>query len=93
MSLGTSPFSFQALQVGDERVDLGVVGARWASPAAGVLENTPQHMHDWLTNPDHFKPGNKMYNGGFVDPATGRRLIELNNTEINAIVAYLQSLK
>lgn len=78
--------------VGITGPDLTHVGAR-TTIAAGVLENTPQHMHDWLTNPNHFKPGNKMYNGGFVDPATGRRLITLNNTEINALVAYLQSLK
>jgi cbb3-type cytochrome oxidase cytochrome c subunit len=34
-----------------------------------------------------------MYNGGFVDPETGQRLIQLNDSEIDAIVAYLQSLK
>jgi cytochrome c oxidase subunit 2 len=78
--------------VGVTGPDLTHVGAR-TTIAAGVLENTPPHMHDWLTEPDHFKPGNKMYNGGFIDPATGQRLIPLDNTEINALVAYLQSLK
>ncbi len=78
--------------VGVTGPDLTHVGAR-TTLAAGVLENTPQRMHDWLAEPNHFKPGNKMYSGGFVDPATGRRLIELNNPEINALVAYLQSLK
>jgi cbb3-type cytochrome oxidase cytochrome c subunit len=34
-----------------------------------------------------------MFNGGYTDPATGRRLIVLNETEIDALVAYLQSLK
>jgi cytochrome c oxidase subunit 2 len=78
--------------VGVTGPDLTHVGAR-TTIAAGVLENTPRRMHEWLADPNHFKPGNKMYNGGFIDPATGRRLITLNHTEINAIVAYLQSLK
>jgi hypothetical protein len=34
-----------------------------------------------------------MYNGGYVDLATGRRLIDLREPEIKALVAYLQSLK
>jgi cytochrome c oxidase subunit 2 len=50
-------------------------------------------MHDWIANPNHFKPGNKMYNGGYIDPATGQQLINLNDAEVNALVAYLQSLK
>jgi cytochrome c oxidase subunit 2 len=50
-------------------------------------------MHDWITDPNRFKPGNKMYNGGYTDPVTGARLIKLTDTEITAIVAYLQSLK
>ncbi len=78
--------------VGVTGPDLTHVGAR-TTIAAGVLENTPRRMHEWLNDPNHFKPGNKMFNGGFMDPATGRRLITLNNAEINALVAYLQSLK
>jgi cytochrome c oxidase subunit 2 len=72
--------------------DLTHVGAR-TTIAAGTLENTPRRMHDWIENPNRFKPGNKMYNGGYIDPATGQRLIKLTDPEINAIVAYLQSLK
>ncbi|MDD2763582.1 MAG: cytochrome c oxidase subunit II [Opitutaceae bacterium] len=78
--------------VGVTGPDLTHVGAR-TTIAAGTLENTPQRMHDWIADPDHFKPGNKMYQGGYIDPATGRRLIHLNETEIHALVAYLQSLK
>ncbi|MFA5057443.1 MAG: c-type cytochrome [Opitutaceae bacterium] len=78
--------------VGVTGPDLTHVGAR-TTIAAGTLENTPRRMHDWIANPNHFKPGNKMYNGGYTDPATGQRLINLNETEINALVAYLQSLK
>jgi cytochrome c oxidase subunit 2 len=72
--------------------DLTHVGAR-TTIAAGSLENTPRRMHDWIATPNHFKPGNKMYNGGYTETRTGRRLINLTDPEINAIVAYLQSLK
>ena len=78
--------------VGVTGPDLTHVGGR-TTIAAGTLENTPRRLRDWITSPDHFKPGNKMYNGGYTDPATGQRLIELSDGEINAIVAYLQSLK
>jgi cytochrome c oxidase subunit 2 len=78
--------------VGVTGPDLTHVGAR-TTIAAGTLENTPQRMRDWIADPNHFKPGNKMFNGGYTDPATGRRLIVLDETEIAALVAYLQSLK
>jgi cytochrome c oxidase subunit 2 len=78
--------------VGIAGPNLTHVGAR-TTIAAGTLENTPQRMHDWITNPNRFKPGNKMYNGGYTDPVTGARLINLTDPEITAIVAYLQSLK
>jgi cytochrome c oxidase subunit 2 len=78
--------------VGVTGPDLTHVGSR-TTIAAGTLENTPQRMHDWIADPNHFKPGNKMYNGGYTDPATGQRLIVLNEGEIAALVAYLQSLK
>jgi len=72
--------------------DLTHVGSR-TTIAAGSLENTPRRMHDWITQPNRFKPGNKMYNGGYIDPSTGQQLIALSDPETNAIVAYLQSLK
>jgi cytochrome c oxidase subunit 2 len=72
--------------------ELTHVGAR-STIAAGVLENTPQRMAQWIHNPDYFKPGNKMFNGGYIDVDTGQRKINLNDEEIAAIVAYLQSLK
>ncbi|HUJ44721.1 MAG TPA: cytochrome c oxidase subunit II [Opitutaceae bacterium] len=78
--------------VGVTGPDLTHVGAR-TTIAAGALENTPRRMHAWIADPNHFKPGNKMYNGGYTDPATGQRLIHLNDAEIDALVAYLQSLK
>jgi cytochrome c oxidase subunit 2 len=72
--------------------DLTHVGSR-STIAAGVLENSPERMHQWIKDPSYFKPGNKMFNGGYVDVATGKPLFTLNDQEINALVAYLQSLK
>jgi len=72
--------------------ELTHVGSR-STIAAGVLENTPERLHQWIKDPLYFKPGNKMYNGGYVDVATGQHKFELNDQEIDAIVAYLRSLK
>jgi len=88
--------------------DLTHVGAR-STIAAGVLENTPERLHQWLNNPEYFKPGNKMYHGvgamkGYLDldgnnqPIRGAdgeyvRNIKLTDAEIDALVAYLHSLK
>jgi cytochrome c oxidase subunit II len=87
--------------IGINGPDLTHVGSR-TTIAAGVLENTPTRMAQWLKDPEYFKPGNKMYYGlggmaGYVklDPKTGEWVpnIQLNDQEIEALVAYLQSLK
>ena len=76
--------------------DLTRVGAR-STVAAGVLENTSEHLHQWIKDPSHFKPGNKMWFGGYntlqgeewqPNPA-----LTLNDPEIDSLVAYLHSLK
>jgi cytochrome c oxidase subunit 2 len=72
--------------------DLTRVGAR-STIAAGVLENTRERMHSWIKDPNHFKPGNKMFNGGYTDVDTGAYKFTLNDQEIDALVAYLHSLK
>jgi cytochrome c oxidase subunit 2 len=88
--------------------ELTHVGAR-SSIAAGVLENTPERLHAWIKTPDYFKPGNKMFHGvgrmeGYLKldeegqpkkDANGEyvRNINLNDTEIDSLVAYLRSLK
>ncbi|MBL9214017.1 MAG: cytochrome c oxidase subunit II [Opitutaceae bacterium] len=78
--------------------DLTHVASR-STIAAGVLENTPERLAQWLKEPNHFKPGNKMYYGGYlVAEGTGLNLkwktnFTLNDAEINALVAYLHSLK
>ncbi len=78
--------------------DLTRVGSR-STIAAGVLENTPERLAQWLHDPNHFKPGNKMYFGGYlVQEGTGlnaqwKQNFTLSEAEINALVAYLHSLK
>jgi cytochrome c oxidase subunit 2 len=78
--------------------DLTHVGAR-STIAAGVLENTHEHMHAWIRDPSHFKPGNKMFFGGYntFDAASDtwkpNPNLQLNDQEIDALVAYLHSLK
>ena len=49
--------------------------------AAGTLKNTPQELAGWITNPQTYKPGTNM-------PAT-----HLSAEDIDALVAYLGSLK
>ncbi len=48
---------------------------------AGVLMNTPENLTKWLTNPQKYKPGSLMPN------------MKLSDTEVNALVAYLEALK
>jgi cytochrome c oxidase subunit 2 len=96
ITTGTQPTYFMGI-VGP---DLTHVGAR-SSIAAGVLENTHERMHSWIKDPSHFKPGNKMYMGfggmkGYMAPndkGEMRPNIILNDQEIDALVAYLHSLK
>jgi cytochrome c oxidase subunit 2 len=75
--------------------DLTRVGSR-STIAAGVLENTPERLAQWLHDPNHFKPGNKMFFGGYqVQGPDGKWKdnFTLNDDDINALVAYLHSLK
>jgi cytochrome c oxidase subunit 2 len=88
--------------------DLTHIGAR-STIAAGVLENTPERLHQWIKTPEYFKPGNKMFhgvgrmegyikqdaNGNGTKDANGDWVLNftLNDGEIDALVAYLRSLK
>ncbi len=78
--------------VGITGPDLTHVGSR-STIAAGVLENSPERLFQWIKDPEYFKPGNKMYHGGYVDTATGKPLFTLTDDETKALVAYLLSLK
>jgi cytochrome c oxidase subunit 2 len=60
--------------------DLTHVGSR-TSIAGGMFNNTDGNMRRWLANPPALKPGSIMPN------------LNLTKTEIDALTAYLQSLK
>jgi cytochrome c oxidase subunit 2 len=48
---------------------------------AGVLPNDPEHLRDWIRDPQHAKPGNRM-------PG-----LKLSDADLRALVAYLEGLK
>jgi cytochrome c oxidase subunit 2 len=54
---------------------------------AGLLQNTPEHIALWITNPQDQKPGNKM--PAFGKAAGGK----LDDSQIKDIVQYLETLK
>ncbi|HEX4056521.1 MAG TPA: cytochrome c oxidase subunit II [Tepidisphaeraceae bacterium] len=60
--------------------DLTHVASR-ATLAAGALENTPDNLKQWLSDPQLVKPGCHMPN------------MHLSADEINELTAYLESLK
>jgi cytochrome c oxidase subunit 2 len=49
--------------------------------AAGVAANTPQNLRLWIQNPDAIKPGSLM-------PA-----MQLDDSDLDALVAYLETLR
>lgn len=49
--------------------------------AAGRLDNTPANLEAWLQNPEKYKPGSYMPNAN------------LNQDELGALVAYLETLR
>ena len=66
--------------VGKTGPNLTHVGSR-TSIAGGIFNNTEGNMRRWLANPPAMKPGAIMPN------------LNLTKTEIDALTAYLQSLK
>lgn len=71
--------------------------------AAGLLDNTPENLAEWLSHPGEIKPGNMM-EAAFLhpQPLPGWRRpwpgwdnlnIALNSGDIDALVAYLRSLE
>jgi cytochrome c oxidase subunit 2 len=60
--------------------DLSEIGAR-LSLGAGTVANDPQHMTEWITNPQTVKPGSLM-------PPQ-----QLNPDQLADLVTYLQSLR
>ncbi len=88
--------------------DLTKIGSR-TTIAAGLLENTPENLYRWITEPENVKPGNFMAHSRKVVPKgmvvmPGYRIydaekdeetvdIEITPEEGHALVAYLHSLK
>jgi len=60
--------------------DLTHVGTR-TTLAAATIPNTPASLADWIRDPQHFKPGNKM-------PA-----LELSENDVRGLTAYREGLK
>jgi cytochrome c oxidase subunit 2 len=60
--------------------DLTHLGSR-STIGAGTLPNTKGYLAGWIADPQHIKPGNRM-------PPTG-----LNGEELQAVLAYLETLK
>ena len=60
--------------------DLTHVAGR-LSLAAGILPNTPGHMLGWISAPQAIKPGNRMPR------------VELQSEELQALLAYLMTLR
>lgn len=78
--------------------NLAHFGSR-SSIAAGWLENEPQNLHRWIKEPEQIKPGNYMWYG-FPNPQRpgevlmeGLKDAELSDTEVDALVVYLSTLK
>jgi cytochrome c oxidase subunit 2 len=49
--------------------------------AAGAAKNTPENLRQWILNPDAIKPGSLM-------PA-----MQLSDQDLDALTAYLQTLR
>ena len=58
--------------------------------AGAIMEVNEENLKKWLQDPEALKPGNRMSSlaGAFNDPA-----MELSTSDIDALVAYLLSLK
>lgn len=70
----------QGVSAGNVGPDLTHVGSR-RTIAAGVLENTPENLKEWITDPQAIKPGSLMTQ------------VPLTEDQITQLVAYLQELK
>ncbi len=76
--------------------DLTHFGSR-TTLAAGILDNTPANLKRWVTHPNEVKPGNKMWFGGYNTPGRPgepwNEAFRVSDTEADALVAYLRSLR
>lgn len=61
--------------------------------AAGTVPNTAENLHAWLADPDSVKPGTTMQANASREIDGMNIPVELTEEQINALVAYLSSLK
>jgi cytochrome c oxidase subunit 2 len=63
--------------------------------AAGLLENTPENLVAWITDPDGVKPGAQMPGADYSVTYEGQTFppLNLNEEQIRALAAYLSSMK
>lgn len=66
--------------IGKVGPNLSHVGSR-TTIAAGIMQNSPEHLQQWLEDPQAVKPGNFM------------PTLHLRPRDVESIVAYLHSLK
>lgn len=74
--------------VGTIGPDLTHFGGR-TTFAAGILERNPANLREWLTDPQAVKPGNDMT----IGPGLTAGRSALTEDEIDALIAYLESLE
>lgn len=88
-------------QIGNKAPNLAHLASR-ETLAAGWMENTAENLHEWIQHSETIKPGNLMYYGvgnmaGLRDQQiaseTNPKPLVLSDRNVDAIVAYLQTLK
>ena len=80
---------------------VGVIGpnltriGRRNTIAAGLLENTPENLAAWITDPDGVKPGAQMPGADYSATYEGLTFppLNLNEEQIRALAAYLSSMR
>lgn len=74
--------------------DLTRMGGR-STIAAGMLENTPENLVAWITDPRKVKPGAQMPGADYGVTYEGQTYppLNLNEEQIQALAAYLSSMR
>jgi cytochrome c oxidase subunit 2 len=83
--VGVEGFERADFQIGP---DLTHFGGR-STLAAGILDSTAENLTEWLRDPEAVKPGNDMR----IGPGASEGRSILTEEEIQALVAYLESLE
>ncbi len=79
-------------EMGNRGPDLTHVGSR-TSIAAGLKDNNPENLKEWIHDPNKLKPGNIMYKQGYIDMWQNLLHTKPTEAEEKELVDYLTSLK